>query len=195
MEDANPLQLVDLPVPEPGPNEIRIRISCCGVCHTELDEIEGRVKPTLPVIPGHQVVGNVEKRGSNVGRFKLGDRVGVAWIFQACGTCDSCINGMENLCEEFKATGCHAAGGYAEYMVVNEKFAYSIPASLSDEEASPLLCAGAIGFRSLRLGSPKNGQTIGLTGFGGSGHLVLKMARALFPDSRIIVFARSAHER
>lgn len=194
--ETQPLEFADVPTPTPGPTEILIRVRCCGVCHTELDEIEGRVNPpNLPVIPGHQVVGIIEQKGTNASRFNLGDRVGVAWIFSACSECGFCQSGFENLCEEFKATGCHVNGGYAEFMTVPEKFAYPIPADFSDAEAAPLLCAGAIGFRSLRLANVKNGQIIGLTGFGGSGHLVLKMTRSLYPESKILVFARSSEER
>lgn len=194
--DTKPLTLADWPDPVPGPEEILIRIRCCGVCHTELDEIEGRVTPSQsPVIPGHQVIGLVEQNGNNANRFKIGDRVGVAWIFSSCGTCGYCSAGLENLCANFKATGCDAHGGYAQYMVVLEKFAYTIPENFSDAEAAPLLCAGAIGFRSLQLADPTDGQTIGLTGFGGSGHLVLKMAKHLYPNSSYLVFARNPEER
>jgi propanol-preferring alcohol dehydrogenase len=141
------------------------------------------------------VVGVVEKTGKNTSIHKAGDRVGVAWIFSACGECEMCRNGYENLCENFNSTGRDAHGGYAEYMVINENFAYKIPATFSDPEAAPLLCAGAIGYRSLILTVIQNGQTLGLTGFGASGHLVLKMARYLHPDSKIIVFARSTEEQ
>ena len=195
-KDSQPLVLSTIPTPVPGQSDILIRISCCGVCHTELDEIEGRVAPPhFPVIPGHQVVGVVEQTGINASRFTIGDRVGVAWVFSSCGACEYCKSGLENLCKDFNATGCDANGGYAEYMIIQEKFAYAIPEKFTDEEAAPLLCAGAIGFRSLRLANPTDGQTIGLTGFGGSGHLVLKMAKSMFPASKVIVFARSADER
>jgi propanol-preferring alcohol dehydrogenase len=189
-----PLQFADVPVPEPGDNEILIKVSCCGVCHTELDEIEGRTPPpSFPIIPGHQVVGIVEHATS--GRFRTGDRVGVAWIFSACGECEHCLRGNENLCPRFLATGRDRNGGYAEYMVVQERYAYPIPDVFSDEEAAPLLCAGAIGYRSLMLAAPRDGQHLGLTGFGASGHLVLKMARFLFPNTPVSVFARSEKER
>jgi len=194
--EASPLTLHQLPVPVPAPGEILIGISCCGVCHTELDEIEGRTPPPVfPVTPGHQVVGRVVQKGEGATRFNMNDRVGVAWIFSACGVCEHCLAGNENLCEEFKATGRDAHGGYAEYMTVQEKFAYAIPPSISDEEAAPLLCAGAIGYRSLRLAALKKGDTLGLSGFGASAHLVLKLARYLFADIRIVVFARSEHEQ
>lgn len=183
-------------MPEPGPTEILLKVSCCGVCHTELDEIEGRTPPsTFPMTPGHQVVGYVSEKGADVTRFQKGDRLGIAWIFSACGKCEYCRTGVENLCEAFKGTGRDAHGGYAEYMVVDEKFAYRIPGVFSDVEAAPLLCAGAIGYRSLKLAQLVNGQTLGLSGFGASGHLVLKMARHMFPGSKIFVFARNKHEQ
>jgi len=195
LDNPIPLTLRDLPVPEPGPNDILIHVSACGVCHTELDEIEGRAVPVLPVIPGHQVVGKVELAGSGVTRFKEGERVGVAWIHSACGNCGFCANDQENLCTEFKATGKDVDGGYAEYMTVSEDFAYPIPEVFTDVEAAPLLCAGAIGYRSLRLTGLKNGQRLGLTGFGGSAHLVMKIVRNLLPDTEVFVFARNAEER
>src|SRR5690606_11213401 len=189
-----PLQFGEVPIPEPGDDELLIRVSCCGVCHTELDEIEGRTPPpAFPVIPGHQVVGIVEHAPR--GRFRPGDRVGVAWIFSACGQCEYCLRGDENLCPQFLATGRDRHGGYAEYMVVPERYAYPIPDLFADEEAAPLLCAGAIGYRSLMLTGMRDGQRLGLTGFGASGHLVLKMARFLFPASSIYVFERSENER
>jgi len=195
-QERKPLVLAEVPVPEPGEREILIKISTCGVCHTELDEIEGRTPPpTFPMILGHQVVGRVEKQGKGSGIFKTGDRIGVAWIFSACGTCEYCLSGQENLCPEFKATGRDANGGYAEYMTVPERFAYPIPDFFSDTEAAPLLCAGAIGYRSLRLTKLQDGQNLGLTGFGASGHLVLKMVKFKYPNSKIFVFARSVKER
>lgn len=195
-ETQSPLQLADIPAPVPGPGEILIRISCCGVCHTELDEIEGRTPPpAYPVIPGHQVIGVVEQCGRNANRFNTGGRVGVAWIYASCGRCEYCSQGLENLCPAFQATGRDHHGGYAEYMVVNEQFAYAIPDVFTDTAAAPLLCAGAIGYRSLKLTNLTDGQTLGLTGFGASGHLVLKMARYLYPSSYIFVFARSPQEQ
>src|SRR5688500_18302456 len=192
----NPLERAEVATPIPGNHEILLRVLCCGVCHTELDEIEGRTSPpSFPVIPGHQVVGIVQECGLQANRFRKGDRVGVAWIFSACATCEYCRAGMENLCEQFKATGRDEHGGYAEYMKVNELFAYQIPPSFSDTEAAPLLCAGAIGYRSLQLAHLSDGQSLGLTGFGASGHLVLKMARYLFPHSEIFVFARNTEEQ
>ena len=195
-ENQKPLDPADLPTPTPSVKEILIRVTACGVCHTELDEIEGRTPPPhFPIIPGHQVVGRVEATGTDASRFQPGDRVGVAWIFSACGRCQFCLDGQENLCPEFQATGRDAHGGYAQFMTVPEDFAYLIPASLGDSEAAPLLCAGAIGYRSLRLANLTDGRPLGLTGFGASGHLVLKMARFQYPNSDIFVFVRSPKER
>ncbi|MDW7772578.1 MAG: zinc-dependent alcohol dehydrogenase family protein [Desulfobulbaceae bacterium] len=193
--ERHPLQLKDLPVPVPAAGEILIRVNACGVCHTEIDEIEGRAVSRLPVVPGHQVVGKVEKTGPEANLFQPGTRVGVGWIFSACGACPYCLKGLENLCPDFRGTGMDADGGYAEYMTVPDRFACRIPDVLSDYETAPLLCAGAIGYRSLRLANLHNGENIGLTGFGGSGHLVLKMIRYKFPDSRVFVFARNPREQ
>jgi propanol-preferring alcohol dehydrogenase len=195
-ENPAPLELAEWPDPAPGAGEILIRVSACGVCHTELDEIEGRTPPRqLPMILGHQVVGRVEARGESAERFPPGVRVGVAWIFAACGTCDRCRRSQENLCEDFRATGRDVPGGYAELMTVPEAFAHEIPDGFSDAEAAPLLCAGAIGYRSLRLTGLENGSTVGLTGFGASAHLVLMLVRHRFPATRVFVFARTAAER
>lgn len=195
-ENGSPLEPVELPDPVVGEKDILIRVSVCGVCHTELDEIEGRTPPpVLPVVLGHQVIGRVEKRGAGTSRFKTGDRVGVPWIHSACGRCRFCLQGQENLCPDFKATGRDVNGGYAEYMTVSEDFAHPIPGVFSDAEAAPLLCAGAVGYRSLRLTGMKDGDRLGLTGFGASGHLVIKMAKHLFPNSEVFVFARSEEER
>lgn len=191
-----PLTLAEMPVCPPGDGQLLIKIHACGVCHTELDEIEGRTPPPVfPVIPGHQVVGRVAETGRNVAGFKTGDRAGVAWIYSACGKCSHCRRGDENLCPSFKATGRDAHGGYAEYIVVSEKFAYRIPETHTDVQAAPLLCAGAIGYRSLRLAGLSNGNNLGLTGFGASAHLVLQMAGHQYPDSRVFVFARNPAER
>jgi propanol-preferring alcohol dehydrogenase len=195
-QEARPLQLVHPETPSPRPNELLLKISACGVCHTEIDEIEGRTPPAFfPIILGHQVVGRVEQLGEGATKFKIGERVGVAWIFSSCGKCKYCLDGNENLCPEFKATGRDANGGYAEYMTVHEDFAFPIPERFTDSEAAPLLCAGAIGYRSIRLTNLKDGQNLGLTGFGASAHLVLKMARHRFPNSSVFVFARSEKER
>ncbi len=195
-ENRNPLKLMDLPDPVPEEKEILVKVSACGVCHTELDEIEGRTPPPhLPIVLGHQVVGTVDNTGRNANKFNIGDRVGIAWIYSACGRCTYCVEGNENLCKKFKATGRDANGGYAQYMTVLEDFAYRIPDIFTDSQAAPLLCAGAIGFRSLRLTNIRDGQNLGLTGFGASAHLVLKMTRHKYPGTKVFVFARSESER
>jgi propanol-preferring alcohol dehydrogenase len=189
-ESDAPLSLVELPIPEPGPTEVLIRVIVCGVCHTELDQIEGRVVPTkLPIVPGHQVVGIVQEVGRGVTRHKVSDRVGVGWIFSSTGAVD------ENLSPDFRATGRDANGGYAEYMTIGEDYAYPIPPAFSYQEAAPLLCAGAVGYRALRLTGLVDGEPLGLTGFGGSAHLVLQMARHRYPNSPLYVFARDLQAR
>ncbi len=195
-ENRTPLERVDLPDPAPREGEVLVRVSACGVCHTELDEIEGRTPPPrFPVVLGHEVVGKVVGTGAGADRFSPGERVGVGWIYSSCGKCRFCMEGEENLCEAFRATGRDANGGYAEYMTVPQDSAFRIPESFSDSEAAPFLCAGAIGYRSLRLTNIENGQTLGLTGFGASAHLVLKMSRYQYPESDVYVFARSEKER
>jgi propanol-preferring alcohol dehydrogenase len=189
-EDTAPLEAVELPDPEPAAGEIRIRVSACGVCHTELDEIEGRTAPPrLPVVPGHEVIGRVDRCGAGARRFAPGERVGVGWIYSSSGAAD------ENLSPDFLATGRDRNGGYAEYLTVPEDYAYPIPAQFGDAEAAPLLCAGAVGYRSLMLAGIENGEPLGLTGFGGSAHLVLQLARHLYPESRVYVFARDPEAR
>lgn len=188
--NSEPLQLVELERPQPGDGEVLIKISVCGVCHTELDEIEGRtLPPRFPVVPGHEIIGRIAMLGAGCERYQIGERVGVGWIHSSSGDAD------ENIDESFTATGRDVNGGYAEYVVVAEDYAYPIPDVFSDEEAAPLLCAGAVGYRSLRLANISDGQVLGLTGFGGSGHLVLQLAKYLYPSSKVFVFARSEAER
>lgn len=195
-KNKSPLELLDLPIPVPHENELLIKVSTCGVCHTELDEIEGRTMPTkFPIILGHQIVGSVEAVGTGASRHKLGDRVGIAWIHSSCGKCAFCLNGTENLCNDFKATGRDADGGYAEYTTVHEHYAYRIPDVFTDAEAAPLLCAGAIGYRSLRLSGIRDGDNLGLTGFGASGHLVIKMVQHQYPRANVFVFSRTEAEQ
>jgi propanol-preferring alcohol dehydrogenase len=195
-KNSEPLILTEMPDPEPGEGEVRIRVSVCAVCHTELDEIEGRTPPPkFPVVPGHQVVGVVDRLGASARLHAVGDRVGIGWIFSACGECESCLVGNENLCDAFRATGRDRHGGYAEYLCAPEEFVVAVPEPLSDEKAAPLFCAGAIGYRSLRLTGLTDGQRLGLTGFGASGHLVLKLVQHEFPLSEVYVFARSERER
>jgi propanol-preferring alcohol dehydrogenase len=194
-KEISPLLLSELDIPVPAHDEVLLKVKSCGICHTEIDEIEGRTPPPLfPVIPGHQVIGELVNNAEDL-YLKAGARVGVAWIYSACGKCPWCLSGLENLCPEFKATGRDVNGGYAEYMVAKKEFVYPIPDSLTNEEAAPLLCAGAIGYRSLRLSGITDGMVLGLTGFGASAHLVMKMIAHKFPHTRVIVFARSSEER
>ncbi|MDB9822160.1 zinc-dependent alcohol dehydrogenase family protein [Deltaproteobacteria bacterium] len=186
-----PLKMIELPKPVPEPGQVLVRISACGVCHTELDEIEGRLRPTyLPLIPGHEIVGRVENLGPKVTRYNIGDRVGVAWIYSSCGTCKFCIRGYENLCGKFQATGLDADGGYAQYIVVPEDSVYPIPEAYSDSEAAPLLCAGVIGYRALRLTGIESGATLGLYGFGASAHIAIQVAK--YWGCKVFVFSRKA---
>lgn len=194
--ERQPLCLRECPLPEPRAGEVRIKVTTCGICHTELDEIEGRTPPpALPVTPGHQVVGRIDKTGPGVHLSVPGERVGVAWIFSSCEQCRWCRSGRENLCPDFRATGRDADGGYAEYMVAPETSIYRIPEGFSDSEAAPMLCAGAIGYRSLRLACLQSDAPVGLTGFGASAHLVLKLALHQAPERPVYVFARSENER
>lgn len=195
-DNPTPLTPEESPIPSPGPGELLIRVRACGVCHTELDEIEGRTPPPhLPVILGHQIIGTVKAAGVESDAGWIGVRVGVGWIASACGHCARCKEGRENLCPDFRGTGRDVNGGYAEYTVARSDFVVPIPDTLSDVHAAPLLCAGAIGYRSLALAQIENGQVLGLSGFGASGHLVLRLAQARFPDSPVYVFARSESER
>ena len=190
--DDNPAPLVvaELPRPVPGQGEVLVQVTVCGVCHTELDEIEGRTPPpVLPVVPGHEIVGRIVELGTGCSRFAGGERVGIGWIHSSSGEPD------ENLSDAFRATGRDEHGGYAEFVTVPEDYAYPIPEVFSDAEAAPLLCAGGVGYRSLKLAGISNGDILGLTGFGGSGHLVLQLAQHLYPDSPMFVFARSEKER
>ena len=189
-QNSSPLSFEEMDEPKLNEGEILLRVTRCGVCHTELDETEGRTPPArLPVVLGHQVVGVVEE-GENKGQ-----RVGVAWIASACGKCHHCLAGNENLCDEFQATGRDVNGGYAEYMKIRADFIHPIPDVFTDSEAAPLLCAGAIGYRSLRLSNIQNGQNLGLMGFGGSNHLVLKMAKYKYPNTKVFVFTRNPQEQ
>jgi alcohol dehydrogenase, propanol-preferring len=195
-KNSEPLKPVEIPKPEISGNEVLIKVSACGICHTELDEIEGRTPPPVfPMVLGHQVIGKIEKTGNKNSIHKIGDRIGVAWINSSCGKCEFCLNGNENLCPEFKATGRDSFGGYAEYMSVDERFIYPIPKIFSDFEAAPLLCAGAIGYRSLNLSGISDDQNLGLSGFGASAHLVLKLVKYKYPSIRIFVFARNKKEQ
>jgi propanol-preferring alcohol dehydrogenase len=189
--EERPLELVDLPEPVPGRGQILVRVSACGVCHTELDEIEGRVSPSkFPMILGHEIVGRVESLGLGAGKFRKGDRVGIAWINWACGHCSFCLKGEENLCDTAQWTGKDAPGGYAQYTAVSEDFAYPIPKRFTDVKTAPLLCAGVIGYRALRLSGMEGGKVLGLYGFGASAHIVIQVTKYKYPDSKVFVFTR-----
>lgn len=193
LSEQSPLRLADLPDPTPGPAEVRVRIHCCGLCHTDLHTVEGDLSlPKLPVVPGHQIVGAIDAVGANVQKLKVGDRVGIPWLYSTDGTCPYCHHQMENLCERAQFTGYHVNGGYAELCVVREEFAHPLPAVFSDENAAPFLCAGVIGYRSYRLSGAVRGDRLGLYGFGASAHLVLQLAR--HQGCEVYVFTRgSAH--
>jgi propanol-preferring alcohol dehydrogenase len=191
--EQKPLEPADLPPPMPADKEILVKVSVCGACHTDLDEIEGRLKPTrLPIVLGHQIVGTVAGKGKDVTKFNIEDRVGITWLYSACGTCNFCQMGQENLCDQAKWTGKDVNGGYAEYMVISEEFAYLLPEKFSDSEAAPLLCAGVIGYRTLRLAEIADGQIIGLFGFGASAHIVIQIIKYKFPNSPVFVFTKTA---
>ncbi len=191
--EEKPLELVDLPIPVPNDDQILVRVSVCGACHTDLDEVEGRLKPTKsPIVLGHQVVGKVTDKGKDVTKFKIGDRVGITWLYSACGKCGFCQTGNENLCDQAKWTGKDIDGGYAEFTVIGEDFAYPIPEEFTDSQAAPLLCAGVIGYRTLRLADIKDGQKIGLLGFGASAHIVIQIIKHKFPNSPVYVFTKTA---
>jgi propanol-preferring alcohol dehydrogenase len=192
--EESPLHKADLPDPAPGPGEIRVRVRVCGVCHTDLHVVEGDLRlPKLPLVPGHQIVGVVEALGPAVREFKEGDRVGIPWLYSTCGHCVYCTKGLENLCESARFTGYHVDGGYAEAVVVPAAFAYEIPKTFSDVEAAPLLCAGIIGYRSLRLSDAQPGERLGLYGFGASAHIVIQLARHM--NCEVYVFTRSSAHR
>ena len=193
--EENPLTRATLPVPEPAPGQIRLRVHACGVCHTDLHLVEGEIAlPRLPVVPGHQIIGQVDTLGEGVTRFGAGQRVGVPWLYSTCGACETCQRGLENLCDSARFTGQHVDGGFAEYMVVPADFAYAIPAGFPDEQAAPLLCAGVIGYRSLRLSEIQPGGRLGLYGFGASAHVTIQVARHW--ECEVYVFTRSEeHQR
>jgi alcohol dehydrogenase, propanol-preferring len=192
--EERPLSMAELAVPQPGPGEILIQVNACGVCHTDLHTVEGDlVLPLLPLIPGHQVVGFVKQLGVDCSHFSEGDRVGVTWFFSSCGSCKFCVEERENLWSAARFTGYHANGGYAQYMVIGESSAFPIPDVFSDAEATPLLCGGVIGFRSLRLSEAKPGQKLGLYGFGNSAHVVIQLAVKM--SCKVHVFTRSANHR
>ena len=192
--DENPLKLGELSLPAPGAGHIRVRVRACGICHTDLHIVEGDLKlPKLPVVPGHQVVGTVDEVGGEVRDFRVGDRVGIPWLYSTCGECIYCLKGLENLCERAQFTGYHHDGGYAEAMIAPAAFAYGLPENFSDLEAAPLLCAGIIGYRALKLSNLQAGERLGLYGFGASAHIVIQLAR--YMGCEVCVFTRAEAHR
>ncbi len=192
--EKKPLKLVDLPRPKPKDDQVLIKVHVCGVCHTDLHEVEGELpEMELPRVPGHQVAGEVVGNGPIASRFQKGDRVGVAWLYSTDETCRYCEREMENLCENACFTGYHVDGGFAEYIVAPENFVYSLPDAFTDEEAAPLLCAGIIGYRALRLSEIKPGQRLGLIGFGASAHVAIQVA--VHWDCEVYVFSRAEDHR
>ncbi len=190
----SPLRLQEIAIPAPGPGEIRVRVRCCGLCHTDLHTVEGDLPlPKLPVVPGHQIVGIVDALGEGVRSLREGDRVGIPWLHFTCGQCRYCRSGFENLCDQARFTGYHVNGGYAEFTVVHEEFAHPISEEFSDDNAAPLLCAGIIGYRSYRLSGVRAGENLGLYGFGASAHLVLQLAR--YQGCEVFVFTRAQAHR
>lgn len=187
----NPLDEVEIQQPQPGPKELLLKVAACGVCHTDLHTVEGELPlPRLPLVPGHQIVARVEALGPGASRFEIGDRVGVPWLHRTCGECEYCKRNLENMCEKAQFTGYNVDGGYAEYAVAHEEYAYVIPEAFSDAEAAPLLCAGVIGYRALRLSDVKPGGRLGLFGFGASAHVAIQIARHW--NCEVYVFTRSS---
>ena len=192
--EKTPLSIVEIDTPQLGDREVLLRVHACGLCHTDLHVVEGDLHlPKLPLIPGHQIVGTVEAVGSHVKRFTKGERLGIPWLNSTCGVCEFCRSGRENLCDNARFTGYHVDGGYAEYVAVNEDFAYQLPASFSDEKAAPLLCAGVVGYRALRLSEIRPGQRMGLYGFGASAHIAIQIVRHW--GCEVFVFTRNRHHR
>ncbi|KPJ50627.1 alcohol dehydrogenase [candidate division TA06 bacterium DG_26] len=192
--EHRPLEIADIPTPDPLSEQILIRVKTCGVCHTDLHTVEGELPlPKLPLIPGHQVVGIIEKVGEDVTKYRSGQRVGVTWLYSTCGECQFCRADKENLCIQARFTGYHDDGGYAQYMVVSEDFAFPVPDDYTDEHVAPLLCGGVIGFRALRLSRVRAGERLGLWGFGASAHVVIQIA--VHWGCQVFVFTRSVEHR
>ena len=192
--ERSPLKMTELPRPNVGPGQLLLRVRACGVCHTDLHTVEGDiVPPHYPIVPGHQVVAIIDELGDGVEGWDIGDRVGVPWLYRACGVCDQCARGDENLCDQAQFTGFHVDGGYAEFMLADARYTLPLPAGLSDEEVAPLLCAGIIGYRSLHKSDVQPGERLGLVGFGASAHLAIQIAN--FWDCEVYVFTRSESHR
>ena len=192
--EQNPLKRTEIPPPKPAPGQVRVQVQVCGVCHTDLHTVEGDIHPPdLPIIPGHQVVGRIDALGAGVTHLALGVRVGIPWLHAACGACQFCHTGFENLCPHAQFTGFHVDGGFAEYMLADARYVLPIPAAISDQQAAPLLCAGIIGYRSLRKADVQPGERVGLFGFGASAHLAIQVARHW--GCEVYVFTRSPKHR
>ncbi len=192
--ENRPMRLEDVPTPDPGPGQVRLKIRVCGVCHTDLHTVEGDIHPPqLPITVGHQVVGIVDKLGPGVTNLALGDRVGVPWFYDACGQCEYCQRGEENLCPHARFTGFHVDGGYAEYMLAEARYALPIPEKMDDLHAAPLLCAGIIGYRALKKADLQPGERLGLFGFGASAHIAIQVAR--YWGCEVYVFTRSPNHQ
>jgi propanol-preferring alcohol dehydrogenase len=193
--ETKPLRMEEQTLPEPGPGQVRLKVLACGVCHTDLHTVEGDINPKqLPITPGHQVVGVVDSIGNGVGTdLRMGDRVGVPWLYSTDGTCEFCQRGDENLCPQAQFTGFHVDGGFAEYVLARADYVLPIPEEISDEQAAPLLCAGIIGYRSLRKADLAPGERLGLVGFGASAHLAIQVARHW--GCEVYVFTRSDEHR
>lgn len=188
--EDEPLELVELPPPEPEFGQVRVKVTVCGVCHTDLHTVEGDlVLPRLPIVPGHEIVGMIDKLGEGVRAERLGESVGVPWLYETCGKCEFCLKGKENLCARARFTGYHVDGGYAEYLVVPDSSAYPLPQAIADSEAAPLMCGGVIGYRALTLSGAKPDEILGLYGFGNSAHVTIQVARYL--GIRVFVFSRT----
>lgn len=192
--ESAPLMIVELPRPHPGPGQLLLRVHTCGVCHTDLHTVEGEIiPPSLPIILGHQVVGSVEEIGEGVESWEIGDRVGIPWLHRACGACDDCLRGEENLCHQSQFTGFHVDGGYAEAMLADSRYTLPLPEGLNDQAAAPLLCAGIIGYRSIHKADLQPGERLGLVGFGASAHLTIQVAK--YWDCEVYVFSRTKSHR
>lgn len=193
---SEPLRITEIDCPKPRADEVLLKVLFCGVCHTDLDIIEGRICISrFPLIPGHQIIAKVQSCGANVTNLQIGQEVGVAWIASACGHCEFCQSGKENLCADFKASGKDCNGGFAEFVCAKAEFVFPLPAGMAKPESAPLLCAGAVGYRAIKIAGLESDTTLGLSGFGASGQLCLKLLRALKPNREIFVFARSPIER
>ncbi len=192
--ETQPLKLVDIKVPQPKTEQLRIKVSVCGVCHTDLHTVEGDINlPKLPLVPGHEIIGTIDAVGDGVDENRIGEKVGVPWLYEVCGKCRYCLKGAENLCSNAKFTGYHVNGGYAEYVVVPADSAYSLPEGIKDSLAAPLMCGGVIGYRALMLSEAKQGDILGLYGFGNSAHVTIQIAR--FLKMKVFVFSRAEKNR